>query len=159
MPITNITTEYIADEDRVRLAVTDSSGAPRVLWLTRRLAERLAPALVESLAQPEVEGSPSTPAVSAAQTYAQLEARLTQKPAAAVKVPHNADDSVVYEIKLTRLKAGGCRLRFLCKNQSEATLNLNATHLRQWLELLRLAFKRAQWRQDVWPNWIQGSTQ
>lgn len=165
MIITSITTEYIADEDRIRLAVSGASGNARVLWLTRRIAARMAAVLVEWLAksgsgfESGADGSADTDALNAAQVYAQLAARLAQKPSPAVQPAADAVHAVIHEVKLARANNGSCQLSFCCKNQSDAILKLDITQLRQWLEVLRLAFKKADWRQDFWPDWIQGIRQ
>ena len=68
MRIKTITTEYVLDEDRIRLSVADTDGHKRTLWLTRRLSERIIPACLKRL--PLDAGNPEE--VPAAQVYAQF---------------------------------------------------------------------------------------
>jgi hypothetical protein len=35
---------------------------------------------------------------------------------------------------------------------------MNQTELRQWLQLLQRLFQRGDWRQDIWPEWMQKSS-
>lgn len=164
MIIKNMTTAYDADEDRLRLAVSDDGGQRRLLWVTRRLAERLAPALLQGLtvAAPE-EGEPESEEAQreaasrsqAAQAYAQLEARLASRPTAAVEIPPEAPVGLVQRIELKSGDAGTRVMEFHCPGQVPCVLALNPRELRQWLGQLRAAFQAAEWRQDFWPVWVQ----
>ena len=169
MRIKTVTTSYNQDEDRLCLAVVDEAGQQRVLWLTRRLAERLVPALTQgmSVAATEVEEPPSAGGqggepeaaapqeakAQAAQVYAQLEARLSHKEVPPVQPGPQTPQGLVHEITL---KAGdGLRgLQFHCRSMTPCELFLNPRELRQWLQLVRSCFHAAQWREDVWPSWM-----
>ncbi len=152
--ITTITTRYDHDEDRIRLAVADAGRVVRVLWLTRRLAERLVPALVQGL-QISSEESDTKPAeVKAAQVYAKLEARLARKPGKLV-VADQAEQGRVHEMKVRNGSNGMRVIEFHCKGLEMAELVLKPQEMRLWLEALHLAFVKGQWRLDIWPQWLQ----
>ncbi len=178
MRITTLTTAYDTDEDRLRLAVADAAGQRRVLWLTRRLSERLAPALLQGLEaapledepqqqQPPPAGPATAPAgdeaqqrqvaarAQAAQAYAQLEARLASKPVAPVQVDPDVSQGLVHRIELKAGQAGTRGLEFHGPGFPACELWLTPRELRQWLGQLRSAFKAADWRQDLWPGWLQ----
>jgi hypothetical protein len=102
MQIKTITTEYVLDEDRIRLSVADANDNKRTLWLTRRLSERVIPACLSRL--PNTEGSADE--VSSAQVYAQLEARLYKKPAPTVLPDKDQAESLIKEVQMNRADNG-----------------------------------------------------
>jgi len=174
MRISTITTAYDLDEDRLRLAVADAGGQRRVLWLSRRLAERLVPALMQGLSAAPLEADEAAPLPAApdaapdaepqreaalrdqaAQAYAQLEARLATRPAAPVQVGPDVQQGRVNRIELKTGEAGTRGFEFHTPAFEPSELWLTPRELRQWLGLLRAAFQAAEWRQDLWPTWLQ----
>lgn len=155
MRIRSITTDYDLREDRIRLAVAFADGSTHPMWLTRRLAERLVPALIKGLQAPHVNDDAQAAEVQAAQVYAQLEARVSRKPAAPVQVDDGTPPILVHEIKVRTTQNGTCLLTLICPEADPAQLVLKPGELRQWLELLYWAFDKGQWRKDIWPAWIQ----
>jgi hypothetical protein len=156
MRINHITTEYDQAEDRVRLAIASTEKQTYVLWLTRRLTERLVPVLVKDL-KVELGDEEATPSdLQAAQLYAQLEARISKKPAKSVAVDAGASQGLVHEMKIKSTANGMRVIEFHCKDMEVAELVVKPAELRQWLEALRQAFVNGQWRNDVWPAWLQG---
>ena len=162
MRITTLTTAYDPDEDRLRLAVADAAHQRRVLWITRRLAERLVPALLQGLSAAAVDDEPPDNAQEAAaqeqaaQAYAQLEARLARKEVQPVEVVPDMPQGLVQRIELKTADNGARVLEFHCKALAPCDLWLTPRELRQWLGLLRGAFAAAEWRQDMWPAWANG---
>lgn len=160
MRIKTLTNAYDADEDRLRLAVADEDGQRRVLWITRRLAERLVPALIQGVAAVPLEDSPpedeqkAAAQTQAAQVYAQLEARLAQKPTQAVAVSPDLPQGLVHQIEVNTADNGARVLEFHCRQFPPCDLWLTPRELRQWLGQLRMAFRAAEWRQDIWPGWV-----
>ncbi len=155
MRITTITTDYDEHEDRIRMAVAYVDGNARVLWLTRRLAERLVPALIQGLRAPTLDAEAQATEVQAAQIYAQLEARLSRKPAKPVEVDATAAPALVQKINVKTATNGARVLVLSCHDSEPAELVLRPGELRQWLEVLNLAFRKGKWREDIWPAWIQ----
>ena len=155
MRISTITTDYDLREDRIRLAVAYADGNARALWLTRRLAERLVPALIQGLHAPHVDDAAQAAEVQAAQIYAQLEARVSRKPARAVQVDREALPALVQEINVKTAHNGTRVLTLTCPDTEPAQMALRPGELRQWLEVLHRAFDKGQWRQDIWPAWMQ----
>ena len=150
MRIKTITTEYVLDEDRIRLSVADPDDHKRTLWLTRRLSERIIPACLNRL--PLDAGSPEE--VPAAQVYAQLEARLYKKPAPTVQPDKDQPEFLITQVKMNRNDSGTYTLSFDDAQGESAVLVLSAQEMRQWLEVLKLAFVKGEWRMDIWPAWL-----
>jgi hypothetical protein len=153
--ILTITTEYDENEDRIRFTVANTDQQAFVMWLTRRLAERMVPALVAGIKPKELDEDTLPQAVQAAQVYAQLEARLARKPAQAVQAPSYAPHGLIREISVKTAVNGARVLTFRADDMVPAQLVMSSKEQRQWLEMLRLGFHKGQWRKDVWPNWIR----
>jgi len=156
--ISTITTDYDLNEDRVRLAVADEQGAARVLWLTRRLCERLAPVLIKGLNGCRTDADVAPAEVQAAQVYAQLEARISKKPGKPVVVADPTKQGLVHEMTVKSASNGVRVVVFQCKGHEPAELVLRPADMRLWLEALRRAFVKGQWRHDIWPQWLQHQT-
>ena len=150
MQIKTITTEYVLDEDRIRLSVADANDNKRTLWLTRRLSERIVPACLRRL--PNAEGNADE--VSSAQVYAQLEARLYKKPAPTVLPDKDQPEYLIKEVQMNRADNGTYTLSFNNAQGESAVLVLSAQEMRQWLEVIKLAFVKGEWRMDIWPAWL-----
>ena len=150
MQIKTITTEYVLDEDRIRLSVADPDFNKRTLWLTRRLSERIIPACLNKL--PLDVGSPEE--VPSAQVYAQLEARLYKKPAQMVQPDKDQPEFLITQVQMNRSENGIYTLSFNDAKGESAALVLSAQEMRQWLEVLKLAFVKGEWRMDIWPAWL-----
>lgn len=162
MQIATITTRYDATEDRILLAVADADDNPASLWLTRRMAGRLVPALVEGvqkqIAAPQAaKAEHKVKALAAANVYAQLQARISKKPAPAVAPPYDAPQHLINEIGVRNERNGARVLEFRCVDRELATLMLSLTEQRQWLESLKSACGMAHWALDVWPEWMAPS--
>ena len=160
MRVKSITTEYDQDEDRIFLAVVDSKGTRCKLWLTRRLTERLVSALVQGLTiRTEEDQEVPASAIQAAQVYAQLEARISQKPAAPVLVEDSATQGLVHQIKVKTADNDVRVIEFHYKAADKSAppveLVLTPPELRQWLEVLRATTHKSQWREDIWPAWFK----
>lgn len=153
--IFTVTTDFDENEDRIRLAVADAGRSARVLWLTRRLAERLVPALIKGLKIQSDDADTKPAEVQAAQVYAQLEARIAKKPGKPVVVAAQAEQGLVREIKVKTASNGVRVIEFHCKGQESAELLLKPSDVRLWLEVLHQAFVKGQWRHDIWPQWLQ----
>lgn len=162
MQIATITTRYDATEDRILLAVADADDNQASLWLTRRMTVRLVPALVEGVQKqitvPQAATSKvKVAALTAANVYAQLQARISKKPAPAVAPQHDGLQHLIHEIGVRDTGNGARVLEFRCLDREAATLMLSLTEQRQWLESLKSACAKAHWALDVWPAWMAPS--
>lgn len=160
--IARITIDYDRDEDRLRLSVASPRGEQAMLWMTRRIAERLVPALLERVtATPseEVVEQASGPrqASQAAQVYEQLQARLLQKPTDPVRPSAEAVRLLIRKVSLGATADGALAVCFACDDGEQWVQLMAPTKLRQWLQMLQTLFTRAQWRNDLWPEWLRRS--
>lgn len=161
--LTRLTTEYIVYEDRIRLSGATAEGDTLVLWLTRRLLDRMLPQLVGWL---EGQGQPQTASSGPraggglpnelVNTFAQQAARSQAKPQAPVRPNAASHAWLVHTLDLQR---GPKAIRLVFKHPggadvSPATLSLPAGAVRQWLNVLHDQYRRAGWPMDVWPAWV-----
>ena len=148
-----ITTEYIDLEDRIRLAGEVENVAPVVIWLTRRLLQRLLPALLQWLERQD----DATPRAEVLQSFAQQAARAELTPQAPVRAVAGCAAWLAQSVDITQSEQI-ISLTFRGADGQDAALILAAKPLRQWLGIVHDAYLKADWPLNVWPGWIREST-
>ena len=143
-----ITTEYVDAEDRVRLAGEGDDVATVVIWLTQRLLGRLIPVLAKSLEQ----DSMTTSRADILQGWAQLAAGAETTPQPPVRAS-GANAWLAHAIDIAN-SPQGITLTFRGVATQRALLCLPAEPLRQWLNILHDACRKAEWPMTAWPDWI-----
>ena len=154
-----VTTQYIEQEDRMRLTGEVTDDMVLVLWLNHRLLKKLVPHLINWLQKQTASAVASTVdtlQTEMVQNFAQQAARAEQLPQAPVPVQAangswlvesvdvtTGDPAVVPDVLLT---FKGC--------EQNAYLELQSAHLRQWLNILHDQWRLAEWPMTVWPDWI-----
>lgn len=154
-----VTTRFYPAQDRICL----SGELPQThvaLWLTQRMLRRLLPILWEWLAMHspfEAAGS----SVDAWQRdvvegFAQQAARTQLEQMAPVTPVRVAADSPEYLITSVQVDRSAQRLRLVLLRDDApvAQMVLYQQPLRQWLNILFDAWRRAEWPTDVWPAWM-----
>ena len=152
------TTEFIDFEDRIRISTELPNQQVAVLWVTRRLLDRL----VKHLAGLLERETASAPVPEVQQSFAQQAAQMEHKqqskeqPQAPV-TPKQAEavhEWLVREVDLTPGKQG-VKLRFRGQGAEQSVeLGMPARLLRQWFGILHGQYRRAQWPLDAWPEWM-----
>lgn len=142
-----LTTEYVQEEDRIRLNLEDAEQQRSTLWFTQRLLNRVVPALVKLL-EDETTGSPQS---------SELQAFTQQR--ATREIEHEAPISPASQSWLVRrVDVTPSKQRFLLLFSDEAAhraqLEIPRTALRQWLSILRELYLRAEWPSEIWPEWL-----
>lgn len=147
-----LTTEYIEAEDRMRLTGEIRPGETLVLWLNQRLLLRLLPHLFLWL---EKQGGGVFPA-EIEQSFEQAAATRDLGAEAPVQ---GASDSKSWLVEAVDMTAGdqALRLSFRREDEEPVSLTLAALHLRQWLKILHIVWKSAEWPGNVWPEWMRES--
>lgn len=152
------TTEFVDYEDRLRVSTELPGNQVTVLWITRRLFDRLVPHLVGLLERetatapvPEVQQSFAQQAAQA--THQQQSQEQPQPPV----IPERAQlvhEWLVREVDLTPGQQG-VSLRFRGSASGQVVeLGMPALLLRQWLGIVHGQYRRAQWPMDPWPAWM-----
>lgn len=145
-----ITTEYLEEEDRLRLSGAAPTGESCVFWLTQRLASRLIAPLTRWLG----EETTQHPAGDLLQNWAQMAALTGQEPLPPVQADIKTSAWLVLAVDITR-QADGFFLTFRGHGGQSARLYLNVVAMRQWLAILHQHYLAADWRIDAWPTWME----
>ena len=149
--LTRLTTEYLPDEDRLRLSGEDADGASVMIWLTQRLLRRLLPALLAWLERQT--GAMPRPEIML--SFAQEAARAGLQEQAPVRAA-SGTGWLATAIDITA-GAQAVELLFRATPDLRATLVLEPTALRQWLGIMHGHWASAEWPADVWPAWMSES--
>ena len=154
-PLTRITAEYVAQEDRIRLSGERAGAEPLTIWVSRRLLNRLLPVLLQWL---ERSGG-TLPAVNLShaetrQSFALQAARAGLAPQAPVRVKQGAESWLAQSVDFASTTSA-VRLTFKAADDQAATLALNSQQLRQWLSILHDLWLKAEWQGEVWPQWVR----
>lgn len=156
MRLTRLTTDYVPDEDRIRLAGETGPQRTVVMWLTRRLLDRLLPHLLEWLV---ARGAGQ--AQAADRGYGELLQGMAQQNARAALPAQPPVDSggasldwLVRSVDVSN-DASVMRLGFPVPDGPEPiTLDFEQQPLRQWLNIVHDRYRQAGWPMDVWPSWM-----
>ena len=140
-----ITTEYIEAEDRVRLSGASPSGEAVSLWVTQRLLSRLLKVILNWTAEGENAQQ------SLKNAFAQQAARADLK--LQLSVPAQPSAVLVNTIDISHT-VDALTLVFRGAEGVAGQLTLQRADVRQWLNILHDTWCRAEWPQDLWPDWM-----
>lgn len=148
-----VTTEFIAAEDRIRLAGQAEDGRQAVLWLTRRMLSFLLPILLKQLDTQFALTAPEHR--DALQEFAQQAARETLGKSEPVSAGEQAENMVVTAVDVGQME-NGTLLTFRDAGDASFRMPLGGDALRQWLHILYHADRKANWQLPNWPAWLTG---
>lgn len=151
---------YQPDQDRIRLDLDDDQGQCLSLWLTRRLAVRLLPALASKLQSTHGVAS-KLPEALRANVLAMEHVAVTNRPRSdsesALPLKVVGDPLLLQTIEL-RQRGDVLVLYFCGANSSElASLHANRTVLHQFAGALVRHMRRASWLDAVSLDWLDES--
>jgi hypothetical protein len=155
-----LTSEYVEFEDRIRLTGEGEDGQRVILWLTRRLLDRLVPYLVDWLERKgraplnERPSQASTAREGAIQRFAQEAVKASVRPEPPVQANLAERSWLVRSVDLAA-NSGVLSLKFKGFLEIEQVrFSPGEGVLRQWLGVLHGLYGRAGWPQAVWPGWV-----
>lgn len=144
-----LTTQFAAEEDRIRVSGEEVDGRIQVMWLSQRLLNRLVPALCDMLGRPQQDERVADMLNSFEQQAAQ--AQLTaQEP---VRPDAGSAAWLVTRVDLASTSQG-TRLAFHGGGGEQAAVVMPELGLRQWLSILRDQYQAAEWPLNAWPAWV-----
>jgi hypothetical protein len=165
-----ISTQYRGAEDRLLLTGEFPSGSTVSLWLTQRLMLRAVPLLVDWLQKQTPTDLKARDNIAQAQEIAQTFSRpavqvrkATPVSVTAVSsgeqpaVPENLE-ALVHSIDLT-VNDKAVRLRFKGADGELGMVILNPQQLRQWLAVLQVLWRKADWQGEIWPSWLKSDAE
>tara|TARA_B110000116_G_C16509370_1_gene434879 strand:+ start:46 stop:540 length:495 start_codon:yes stop_codon:yes gene_type:complete len=144
-----ITTQYIDNEDRLRVLGESSEGIICEIWLTRRLMDRLIENLLSNI---QSEGSVD----KALQVFEQEVASsslLKQSPV-------EQDDQIISWLAIAidvNRDNKNISLTFKEEKSNSASISFQTIELRQWFSIIYNAYKLAGWSLEEWPEWFKKS--
>lgn len=156
------TTRYVAVEDRIRLSIELKDGTVQLLWLTRRLLNRLLPRLLNRLAgdiqmaQPATVSTPRRDKV--VQKFTQQAAVGAIQPQPAVVPSENTPQrGIAVVVTKVEILTGPRSLVLAFRGGADILQSLPFTEeaLRQWLGVLYIQYKTGEWREAFWPEWME----
>ncbi|MBT8147762.1 MAG: hypothetical protein KJN90_12975 [Gammaproteobacteria bacterium] len=156
------TTRYKGAEDRILFTGEDKNGETVSLWLTQRLLLKIIPVLVDWLQKNNPADLKARENSTQAQEIAEVFTRKPVLPKVAVTPAQPADSTpveiiedavLVHSIDLN-LNQKMLRLRFRHCDQELGNLALNSSQLRQWLAVVHVLWKNADWPAHIWPRWL-----
>lgn len=151
------TTEYVIPEDRIRLSLESNDRQVRYLWLTRRLCTRLVPQIAKVLGQrPKLYGDAIQTPSDNAQRRSQMDAlgKLEDQDPVRADAQAQVEEHLVTVLSM-RMNPKAILLDFKAgEDNLIQTIPFPEEAIRQWLVMLNVAFRKAQWNDDIWPDWI-----
>lgn len=153
---TQVRSEYVAIEDRLRLSCELQGGDVVNLWLTQRLTLRLAVRLLSWLESQAPEGGAVPREVS--QAMAQMSAQ--RDPSAQASSPVQPDKAMdgwlVTKIDMsTHPQMVVVVFRSESPYTPEIRLDFRPVMLRKWLGLLCRQCEAGEWPMGIWPEWLR----
>lgn len=155
------TTEFIDVQDRIRISAAVSDDAVDVIWLTKRLLDRLVSHLGLQLEQTTAV-STQTHTSAMLQAFEQQAAVVshlqhTQQnpmPPVTQQQAQKVHEWLVTEVDITPLE-DGCGMKFRgAVPEQIVELSLTSVQLRQWLGIVHGQYVKGQWSLDAWPQWM-----
>jgi hypothetical protein len=149
LDLQRITTDYIETEDRIQIVGELAGNDTVVIWLTRRLLDRLIPHLTHWLERQQGDVLRKDLLLS----FAQQAAQTGLTPQAPVPARASSQQWLTNSIDLHH---GEEHLQLVFKGESgqAASIGFAPTPLRQWLGIVQLAYRIGQWPQHSWPPWM-----
>ena len=152
-----ITTEFIDEEDRLKITGISEDKETLIFWFTQRLLSRLIIHCVSWLdeASPELTKAKTINRESRTeyQGLVQESARQSLQKEDAVIATLGSKSLLVKEVDVN-LNDEGALFVFKEGNKKIAELALNVQHLRQWLIIIHNLWQKANWPMAIWPDWI-----
>ena len=151
--LVRITVKYFHDEDRIRLAGETEQGGIAVVWITRRLLDRLLSQLVGVLENACVQTLGADPLrAHTVQSFAQHAARIASAPQPPVR-PQGEDEQWLAHSADLIFAEGELRLSFRGDDRQHVELDFVDDKLRQFLNILLDVYRKAEWPLTAWPMW------
>lgn len=146
-----ITFDYVPREDRMLARVLAVDGERSALWITQRLALRLAHALARHLERTTACDNQRHRDIL--QSFRHQAALLASQPGAPVEAV-DASNAPLLDMIDVRLFEQQVELQLMLGDRP-AVLSLSNDHVRQLLQILLDMFRRAEWPINCWPAWMR----
>jgi hypothetical protein len=153
--IQTFTGRYDPVEDRFRFDAVNAQGGKQAFFLTRRLVDRLIPALASHLEGKTPEGMPADLAQGMSQSRAR-QARQTGEAKPAVAVDAETPTWLCRTIHVQKAP-NGLNLIFTDDARINAVMPMVEANLRAVLDILLDLYAKANWPTEPFPEWVKPS--
>jgi hypothetical protein len=147
--LSRVTTQYIDNEDRLRILGESSEGKICEIWLSHRLLDRLVNNLLSNV---QTDG----PVDDVLQVFEQEAASFSLVEQPSVKKVKQPISWLATAIDIKR-DNDITSLVFRDEIPMSAQISFQTIELRQWLSIIYNAYKLAEWSLEKWPGWFKES--
>ena len=151
--IQTFTGRYDPLEDRLRLDAVDAAGGKQVIFLTRRLVDRVIPVLVSHLEGKSPEGVPADLAQGMSQSRAR-QARQTGDTSPAVVAESETPTWLCRTIHVQKAQQG-LKVIFTDDARINAVMPMVEANLRAVLDIFLELYTKAGWPSEPFPEWMK----
>jgi hypothetical protein len=144
----------VASEDRLRLETVSDSGELQAIWVTRRLADRFVPALAKHVEQ-QVQPSVSKP-IMLSINQDQVRKERASNPAPPVPLQREITPWLCRTMHLKKREQG-----LIWTMTDDATIDahmiLTGNTVRALLDVFLNNFRKLEWSEEAFPEWVRDS--
>jgi len=151
--IQTFTGRYDPLEDRLRLDAVDAAGGKQVIFLTRRLVDRVIPVLVSHLEGKTPEGVPADLAQGMSQSRAR-QARQTGDTSPTVVAESETPTWLCRTIHVQKARQG-LNVIFTDDVSVSAVMPMVEANLRAVLDIFLELYTKAGWPTEPFPEWMK----
>jgi hypothetical protein len=151
--IKTFTGRYIPVEDRLRLDAVDEEGNKQLLFMTRRLTDKVIPVMIEHLEGQTPEGMPS----DLVQEMQQDLARQVRAEGGYEAPVYIEPELIPWLCRTAHLTKTGTSLVVVFTDDThiEAHMSMSAENLRVVLDIFKTLYTSAEWGLQAFPDWMQ----
>ncbi|MEO6716766.1 MAG: hypothetical protein ABIM50_05905 [Novosphingobium sp.] len=138
-------------EDRIRLDAISSEGETQSIFLTRRLADRMVPLLVERAEQQTVPGVPKD--IALAMNQEQLRIERDENPIAPIEAKQGSSRWLSQTV---HVGADDDQVVWTLTDDADntAVMGLPGDGVRNVLEVLLIVYQGLEWTTQAFPSWM-----
>ncbi len=158
--LSKVTTQYDPIQDRIRLSGQFKDDKVCVIWLTQRMLNRLIPHVTGWFEKQQDDNTPRSDLLNSIQQQ-RAQNKHAERVEQGLDTAVPADEAETEWLALSldiQQPPGGIRLIFKDKAEEPeqlAALELPPLLIRQWLNVLMANYKKAEWPNNAWPEWMQ----
>ncbi len=138
-------------EDRIRIDALDTAGQSQSIFLTRRLADRFVPLLVERIESHVQPGVPRE--LGLAMDQQQLRIERAENPAPEVQLAEGARRWLCVTIHLSG-RPDELEWTLTDDGENTAAMPLSGAGPRAVLDIFLLMYQQMEWGLDAFPGWL-----
>ncbi len=158
--LSKVTTLYDPVQDRIKISGQFKNDKVCVIWLTQRMLNRLVPHVTGWLEKQQDDKTPRGDLLNSIQQQ-RAQNKHAERVEQGLDTAVSAEEAEAEWLALSvdiQHPPGGVRVIFKDKAKEPeqmAVLELPPLLIRQWLNVLMVNYKKADWPNNAWPEWMQ----